>query len=39
MEAVAASLKLFAYVILALLAGAAGYIAITALRYWPAINV
>lgn len=33
------SLKLFAYLVIALMAASAVYAAVTALRYWPAINV
>lgn len=34
-----AALKVFAWLVLALLAVAAGYAAVTAVRYWPAIGV
>ena len=33
------SLKVFAYVVLALLAAAMAYAAFTAVKYWPAISV
>ncbi|TWI49972.1 hypothetical protein IP92_01196 [Pseudoduganella flava] len=39
MERWTAALKGFAYLVLALLAVTAGYVAVTAVRYWPAINV
>lgn len=33
------SLRWFAYLTILLMAGAVGYAALTALRYWPAISV
>ncbi len=39
MNAWAMSLKLFAYLVVILVAAAIAYSAVTAVRYWPAISV